>query len=233
MTQLLISVTSVAEAQIALESGADILDLKDPAAGALGALKQSQIISILEYISLQPAKNRKPVSATIGDIPMNPELIFKSVNQLAGIKVGSIGIDFIKIGFFPAKDYQPILDMLKVIAARGVKLVAVLFAEYQYSELIIPTIQQADFNGVMLDTAHKNGLNVMYHKCEIYMNRIAKAVLESGLRFGIAGSLQLQDVVVIKNLNPTYMGFRGGVCENNHRTAMLNAEKITAIRQLL
>jgi len=38
MTQLLISVTNVEEAQIALNSGADFIDLKDPNGGALGAL---------------------------------------------------------------------------------------------------------------------------------------------------------------------------------------------------
>jgi len=38
MTELLISVTNVDEAFMAMELGADIIDLKDPSMGALGAL---------------------------------------------------------------------------------------------------------------------------------------------------------------------------------------------------
>ena len=37
MTQLLVSVKNVEETFIALDAGVDIIDLKDPANGALGA----------------------------------------------------------------------------------------------------------------------------------------------------------------------------------------------------
>ncbi|TIQ75182.1 MAG: dihydroneopterin aldolase, partial [Mesorhizobium sp.] len=38
MTRMLASVTGVDEAEIALSGGVDIVDLKDPKAGALGAV---------------------------------------------------------------------------------------------------------------------------------------------------------------------------------------------------
>ena len=43
MTALLASVRSVAEAELALAGGADVIDLKDPSQGALGALPLSLI----------------------------------------------------------------------------------------------------------------------------------------------------------------------------------------------
>ncbi|MBC7697085.1 MAG: (5-formylfuran-3-yl)methyl phosphate synthase [Bacteroidia bacterium] len=223
MTQLLVSVTSVAEAQIALENGVDIIDLKDPAAGALGALPLSQIEEIVDFID-----ERKLVSATIGDIPMQSQLIFDSVAKLTNIKV-----DFIKIGFFPTDDYQATLDRLKTITSKGVKLVAVLFAEHQYSDTLIRSIQQAGFNGVMLDTAQKDGNTFMYYHSAVNCKKFAKRVLEFGMSFGLAGSLQLQHVVAAKELKPTYIGFRGGVCEENKREFCLNSDKIRAIRKAL
>ena len=49
-TQLLISVTSIEEASFALENGADIIDLKDPSAGALGALPIDEIKLIVSFV---------------------------------------------------------------------------------------------------------------------------------------------------------------------------------------
>ncbi len=223
MTQLLISVTSVAEAQIALENGVDIIDLKNPATGALGALPLSQIKAIIDFVD-----ERKLVSATIGDLPMQPQLIFDSVERLTKIKV-----DFIKIGFFPVDNYQPTLDKLKAIAAKGVKLVAVLFADFEYSDALVNAIQQAGFNGVMLDTAQKDGNTFMYYRSAVDCKEFAKKVLDFGMSFGLAGSLQLQHVVAVKELNPTYIGFRGGVCDGNKRELSLNSDKIKAIRKVL
>ena len=58
MSQLLISVTSVEEAKLALIHGADIIDLKDPASGALGALPLPIIQAVLALVD-----GKKPVSA--------------------------------------------------------------------------------------------------------------------------------------------------------------------------
>jgi len=95
MTQLLISVTSAEEAQIALENGADFIDLKDPAKGALGALPLATIAEIVSYVKVASNSDYKLTSATIGDLPMQPQLIAEQVAQLA-----TTGVDIIKIGFF-------------------------------------------------------------------------------------------------------------------------------------
>lgn len=223
MTQLLISVTSVEEAQIALDNGADIIDLKDPSAGALGALPLPLIQSIVGFVNAQ-----KPVSATVGDLPMQPNLILQHVTMLAGTKV-----DIIKIGFFETGDYQPCLDALQSITQTGAKLIAVLFAEHEYSASLIGAIKKAGFIGVMLDTAKKNGLTFMDYYSEEKRRKFSQQVFNHGLSFGLAGSLKLQHVAIAKKTNPTFMGFRGGVCAGNQRELSLDAEKIKAIRYAL
>lgn len=228
MTQLLISVTSIEETRIALESGADIIDLKDPAAGALGALPMSLVKSVVSYVNTQPIADRRLTSATIGDLPMLPDLITGRVVQLFDTKV-----NFIKIGFFESTNYQPCLDALRNIAQSGVKLIAVLFAENTYPADLVEAIKEAGFIGVMLDTAKKNGLTFMDYYSEEQRKEFAQKVIENNLSFGLAGSLKLQHVVIAKEINPTYMGFRGGVCDANQRELALNAEKIRAIRKTL
>lgn len=219
MTQILISVTSIAEAQLALDNGADIIDLKDPSAGALGALPLPLIQEIVSHVN-----GRKLVSATIGDSIMQPDLILQSVALLAATKV-----DYIKIGFFETVDFQPCLDALQTVTQNGIKLIAVLFAEYKYPEGLLDLIKKAGFIGVMLDTASKNGRTFLDHYSVKEREEFARKVLALGLTFGLAGSLKLEHIAIVKALNPTYIGFRGGVCNNNQRQLALDAEKIRAI----
>ena len=57
---MLASVTSVAEAEAALAAGADLIDLKEPARGALGALDLDTVVAIVAAVG-----GRRPVSATV------------------------------------------------------------------------------------------------------------------------------------------------------------------------
>src|SRR5262245_29278297 len=64
-TLFLASVRDAAEAELAIGAGADIVDLKDPEGGALGALPPATIEACVRAIG-----GRVPVSATIGDLPL-------------------------------------------------------------------------------------------------------------------------------------------------------------------
>jgi len=233
MTQLLISVTSIEEAQIALENGADFIDLKDPAQGALGALPLVTISEIVSYVKVVSNSTRKLTSATIGDLPMKPQFIAEQVAQLA-----KTGVDIIKIGFFDdgenrLSDYESCLSALEPLVKSGLKLIAVLFAEYKYPFSLISSIKNAGFYGVMLDTAIKNGTTFLDYFTEEEFNKFSQNVRAHNLIFGLAGSLAIQHVAKVKEFNPSYMGFRGGVCVGNQRKFKLDSAKITAIRKLL
>ncbi len=226
--QLLISVSTVLEAKIALEEGADIIDLKNPATGALGALPLDDIKAIVAFIKNQPLAHGRLCSATLGDLPMLPEQLLPPLEQvMAG------GVDIIKIGFFACEDYQACLNAVKPYAQAGHQLVAVLLAETAYDDGLIAAIGQAGFIGVMLDTEIKNGLS-LFDCCSLeQLNHVAQQVLAQGLLLGLAGSLRECHVAAAKKLQPHYIGFRGGVCRDHQRQSSLDAEKIKVIRKLL
>ena len=119
MTMMLASVRSLDEAQIALEGGADLIDLKEPSRGALGALDHAAV-----RICVQAIGGRRPVSATIGDLrSMDPQSMTAAVERMA-----ATGVDFIKIGFFA---HPQAIDCARALAglADGAQLVAVIFAD--------------------------------------------------------------------------------------------------------
>ncbi len=118
MTLMLASVTDVAEAEIAIVEGADIIDLKDPWQGPLGALP----IAVIRDIVAATA-GRRSVSAVAGNLEMVPAVLHDAVAALA-----ATGVDYVKIGFFPRNAPAACIDALRPLASR-VKLIAVLFAD--------------------------------------------------------------------------------------------------------
>lgn len=223
MTSLLISVINEDEAQIALDFGADIIDLKNPSAGALGALPLAMIQTIISKVNGQ-----KKVSATIGDIPMDAALICERIECFKRLK-----LDYIKIGFFETQDYASILSTLAHYAKEGVQLIAVLFAEYDYPHGLIQQLQAANFIGVMMDTAHKNGQSLFSHYSIESAGTFVKEVQSNNMLAGIAGSLTIEHIAAIKTIAPNYVGFRGGACDENKRMLGLNKAKVMQLGEML
>lgn len=228
MTQLLISVTDVNEAKLALAHGADLIDLKDPHQGALGALPVHTIQEVVNFVAVNRTSPQQYTSATVGDLPMQPDLIAQQVLKIAHTKV-----DFVKIGFFESEDYQACLDALNLITQQGIKLIAVLFAEIKYPEHLIDAIKAAGFYGLMIDTAQKNGGTFMDYYTHEQMSLFAARIKSHAMAFGLAGSLNIGHLEKVRAYNPNYIGFRGGVSVSNQRTFSLDADKIMAIRTIL
>src|SRR5690606_25881871 len=133
MTRMLASVASEIEARLALAAGADIIDLKNPQAGALGALPLADIKSIVSVVA-----GARSTSATIGDLPMQPSLLIEAVRQTA-----DCGVDFVKIGFFAEGDIEACIEALTPLARNGIRLVAVLFADQTPDFGLLPQLQAA------------------------------------------------------------------------------------------
>jgi uncharacterized protein (UPF0264 family) len=146
MTGMLASVVSLAEALQVREIGVDIIDLKNPAQGALGALPVAEVGRIVGCLNSGP-----PVSATIGDVPMDPDVVKPAVEAMA-----STGVDYVKIGFFPGGDWGGVIRGLSPLAGRGVRLVAVLFGDESPELDWIKELATAGFVGAMLDTRDKS-----------------------------------------------------------------------------
>ena len=111
MTLFLASVTGAEEAEVALEHGADIIDLKDPAKGALGALSESEVSAAVVGMT-----GKRPVSAVVGDLPMQPDAIVRAASAM-----GDTGVDFIKVGLFPDPGRAECIRALHSLARRALK----------------------------------------------------------------------------------------------------------------
>jgi (5-formylfuran-3-yl)methyl phosphate synthase len=214
-TKLLASVMNLEEAQIALDGGADIIDLKNPLAGALGALPLDDIRAIVKMINQQ-----RPVSATIGDLPMEPNIICAAVEATA-----KTGVDYIKIGFFKSDNLRDCIAALSPLAQQH-KLIAVLFADQQPDFSLLDDLAKAGFHGVMLDTADKQHGSLRDRMQQFDLIEFISLAQKHNLLCGLAGSLQINDVEQLIPMQPDYLGFRGGLCVGNEREKVISAEKL-------
>ena len=223
MTGLLVSVTDKSEAEIALDAGVDILDMKNPAEGALGQLPLEAVADIAAL-----AKGRCTTSATIGDLPMQPDLVAAAASAMT-----ETGVDIVKIGFFGTAHHEACAKALCRAVDGRAGLVAVLMADQAPDFSVIPTLCQQGFYGVMLDTASKNGKHLLDY---FEINQLQSFCLQAqqhGLISGLAGSIKSVHVEKLAHLNASYLGFRGAVCHAGNRNARLDTNSLLLVKSLL
>lgn len=219
--QMLASVSNLDEVALALSAGVDIIDLKNPNKGALGALAIDEITEIVKLVD-----GKCPISATIGDLSTIDEVISPIQATI------ETRVDIVKIGFFESMDCHALIQAVAPYTKKQ-KIIAVLFAESFQNFSILPLLKVAGFYGVMLDTANKNGKHLLNYLNLATLNTFVLQAKELKLEVGLAGALRESQVTDLSKLQPNYLGFRSALCQQNQRTNILNEYKISHIKQLL
>jgi len=230
MTGMLASVSNLDEAKIVLEENVDIIDLKDPAQGALGAVTTEVAQEVVEFVSSQCL-----VSATIGDLPMQAMLIGQAISKMA-----STGVDIIKVGVFDDLTDE-VIATLKEQAVDGAKgtngkqftIVMVFFVDKGLDSEKMSDLAKAGIRGVMLDTADKTKGNLRTHMEDKEIQSFVTQAKSYGLLAGLAGSLKAGDIAPLLELEPDYLGFRGALCQDYSRIQALNSSYVRYIRSLV
>lgn len=219
---LLASVADLEEADTALALGAEVLDLKDPHEGALGAWAPERLEAAVAQFG-----GRVPLSATTGDLPMDPACLYAAAERIA-----ATGVDVVKIGLFANEGRAEVLKRLQPLATHGVGLVAVLMADRDPDLADLSLFAEMGFAGVMLDTADKRGGGLRMHLDEARITRFVQEARRVGLLCGLAGSLRVDDIIPLARLGPDYLGFRGALC-GGERTDRIDPRAFRRIRAAL
>lgn len=222
MTHFLASVRNAAEAECVLAAGADIVDLKEPDEGALGAVAPSVIRDCLRTIG-----GRKPVSATVGDLPMNPAAVAEAVAATA-----ELGVDTVKLGIAAEGDPWGCFDALRSLSAPA-DLVLVFFADVPSDVDPTEAAKASGACGVMLDTAGKERGSLTEHMTLDEIGRFVERARQAELQVGLAGSLRAHHVQPLLALRPDVIGFRGALCEQGARGFNLDPKACAEIGRLV
>lgn len=228
--RLLVSPMNLEEAKAALDGGADILDVKNPKEGSLGANFPWAIRAVKEM-----ANGVIPVSATIGDLDFKP-----GTASLAALGAAVSGADFIKAGLLGVKEKVQAEEMLAGIV-RAVKdldgrkmVVAAGYADHARVGSISPQLlpEAAAASGadlVMVDTAIKDGRSTFEFMSEQELRDFIKAGHDCGLQVAIAGAVGFEHLNLIKSIDPDILGVRGIVCGGD-RNGSIKADLVDRLK---
>lgn len=222
MTLFLASVRDAEEAELALKADADIVDLKDPGRGALGAVAPDTIAACVKRVA-----GRATVSATVGDIALGDEAVGAAV-----LAAAALGVNYVKLGLFPDGDADGGLNRLEEVAAQT-RLVVVLFADALPAFDAIALAAKIGAHGVMFDTMGKDARSLPDHLSYMTLATHIAAAKAEGLVVGLAGSLKARHVPSLLALSPDLLGFRGALCHGGDRARTLDPDRLRAIRALI
>jgi uncharacterized protein (UPF0264 family) len=204
--RLLVSVARADEVDAAIAGGADIIDLKNPSEGPLGAPEPALI------------KNARPRVAT--PLELSVALGEGSPGSLALAASGAalLGADYVKVGLAGnASEASALLRALQSAISKT-RLIAVAYADGARVSALAPSAlppiaAEAGAFGVMLDTLSKESgstIEVMgLRGVEAFVD-FARAL---GLLSAVAGSLSLADVERLPDLGVDVVGVRRSACE--------------------
>lgn len=224
MTKWLASVQSLEEAKALLPILPDILDMKDPSKGALGALSVETVTEIVNMIN-----GKCLTSATIGDLPMQANVISDAM-----IAMANSGVDYIKIGLFPEANVTECIEALSDTVKNLEKpVISVIFADKSIDLNNIPLLKNCGFSGIMVDTAIKNGHSLLSHWDKSQLIHFVDAVHQHDMLCGLAGALKIENIAELKPLNADYLGFRSALCGQQQRSSSLQLNLVEQLKSEL
>jgi uncharacterized protein (UPF0264 family) len=222
MCQLMVSVRSAAEAEAALEGGADLLDIKEPLRGPLGQADDATVAEILDLFS-----DRATVSAAQGELldsmPRSPD------SRLRFVKWGLAGAND------PAHWQQALSQASLCLTVPGPRLVAVAYADWQRAgapnpEALCAWACDHGVGAFMVDTWRKNGGNLLDWLLPKTLEHFVEHCRGVGIPVAFAGSLGSEQVATLLPLKPDWIAVRGAVCSQGQRENSIDA---TLVRELV
>ena len=229
--KLLISPTDEKDAIDAVKGGADIIDVKNPVEGSLGAPLPILIRKVRESVP-----KTIPISAALGDVPKLPGTIAQ-----AALGAAIAGADYVKIGLMGPRNADDAVSVVKAVVDTlsefnpNVITVAALYADYKRAGTLNPIelpiiAEDAHAGFAMIDTAIKDDRNILefMNQSEIY--EFIHNCRERKIKTALAGSLTYDIFEEIVKLEPDVIGVRKAALQEPDRIS--SRIDIDAVRRL-
>lgn len=219
MPSLLVSVRNLEEAEVARLAGVDLVDLKEPASGALGAIPPLERERIAEHWSQLPGNDpRPPLSLALGEL-----LELSADEPLLGGLDSSLpghGFRFVKVGLAGAVRDQAWPNHWRQFALqlpRPTALVAAAYADATPAlapepEAVLDLALASGAEVFLLDTHAKQAGSIFEVLPPSRLASLRKRA-RGQLQFALAGSIREFHVDRLRELEPEIIAVRGAVCQ--------------------
>jgi uncharacterized protein (UPF0264 family) len=223
--RLLVSVVSAEEARHAIAGGADIIDVKDPREGALGAPSPRVLSEVVSAVGASV-----PISVPLGDLPNLPHTA-----ALAARGAALSGAGYVKVGLRGVCAPDAAVELIRAVADAVGPKTAVIAAAYADANALDPpalapawlpeVVAQAGIWGALVDTFHKGHRRLYDWLSESDLNDLIARTHSVGASFAIAGQLRRGQ---LRRVAADVVGLRSAVCHGGDRAAALDPELVAA-----
>ena len=233
--KLLISPKNEKEAVEVIAGGADIIDVKNPKEGPLGA-NFPWIIKRIRQIT----PTNIEVSCTLGEAPN----LLGSM-ALASLGAATTGVDYIKAGLWGLKTAGEAVQLMQMVSKAAkeykpsIKVVVSGYADATRTStvdpLLVPKIaHEAQADVAMLDTAIKDGKSLFTFLTKPQLKRFVNTAHSYGLNAALAGSLQKEELPMVHALGADVVGLRGAACTLSDRVnGQITREKVQELVEVV
>lgn len=220
--QLLVSVRNASEAAAAQAGGADVIDAKDPGAGALGA------VDLRTFREIHRATDACPVSAALGDAAD------EAIVERDAAAFAAAGAAFVKIGFAGITSAARAERLLRAAVRGSRNAVAVAYADREdlSRDALLDLAGSARARGVLLDTADKTGPGLPALIARDALARWVSRARGHGLLVALAGRLTAGDMRFIRDVGADIVGVRGAACAGG-RSGVVTEANVQALKALI
>lgn len=231
---LLVSVRNAAEAVTALSGGADIVDVKEPNRGALGAADPATIASIERAVD-----GRALVTAAMGELTdLSHDAIVPLARRIpAGVALFKIGLaNCDSIANWQAT-WRNTIAALQSNAPNPPQSVAVVYADWRSAgsprpDDVLAASLDLRCPALLVDTWEKASGNVFDHWPVDDLHAFLTRVREHQVAFVLAGSLSGASFTQAIDLAPDFVAVRGAAC-NGGRDGTVSYERVSALKRVI
>ncbi|MBL8825698.1 MAG: hypothetical protein JNM18_01845 [Planctomycetaceae bacterium] len=230
MARLLVSVRDATEAAVALAAGVDLLDLKEPRAGALGAVSADIVREVAGLIDA-----RTPLSVACGELldgAANGPNLFSS-ETLSGVSYAKVGL----AGCASRADWPELWRQFASALPHGTQPVAVAYVDAAHAaappiESVLEITAPLGARALLLDTWGKSHGGLLNHVTLPYLAEILSTTKRRGMLTVLGGSLDLATIEKLLPLVPDVIAVRGAACADR-REGNVDRVKICGLVELL
>jgi uncharacterized protein (UPF0264 family) len=229
---LLVSVRNAAEAITALAGGADVIDVKEPHRGALGAADYETLASVVNAVG-----NRAIVTAAMGELAESVDAndhahSIRIPNGVSMYKLGLAGC-----GLIPnwQRHWRRVIERLAGLS--NAKPVAVAYADWRTAQSpdprdVLRSACEIGCPALLVDTQDKSAGSLFdiwpYDGLQLFV----REVRSHGLAVVLAGSLIGEAVVDAARLMPDLVAVRTAACDAG-RGGTVTLERVRDLRQAI
>ena len=221
MTGLLVSVRDGAEARIALAAGVDVIDIKEPSLGSLGAASAEVIERIVAEVA-----GRAIVSAACGEL--------LDADQAPRLPVRGLSLAKFALACCEGhRDWQRLWSDWVSSLPASTAPVGVVYADHKLARSphwqdVLAVAADANAPYLLVDTFDKSAGTLFDHWPYATLLACAQAVRAAGMGLVLAGSLSGQALSRAREFSPDFVAVRGAACAGG-RTGSIDAASITRI----